>query len=170
MGGARLVARVPHTHLVPKGHGLVRVLRCDVRHNVLQERGLLRLGEENERHRTLFRKPDYRDVIFLDVRNNLTAALRSSRKSSSARPGGEPASGGLRALRSTEALPVLILELMPRCASCLAYTSAASAPMCSAACFVCATVWRATVWRARCHLTAVGCCRWYRAARARLPP
>ena len=27
MGGARLVARVPHTHLVPKGHGLVRVLR-----------------------------------------------------------------------------------------------------------------------------------------------
>ena len=39
VGGARLVARVPHTHLVPKGHGLVRVLRCDVRHNVLQERG-----------------------------------------------------------------------------------------------------------------------------------
>ena len=63
---------------------LVRVLRCDVRHNVLQERGLLRFGDENERHRTLFRKPDYRDVIFLDVRNNLTAALRSSRKSSSA--------------------------------------------------------------------------------------
>ena len=29
VGGARLVARVPHTHLVPKGHGLVRVLRCD---------------------------------------------------------------------------------------------------------------------------------------------
>ena len=79
VGGARLVARVPHTHLVPKGHGLVRVLRCDVRHNVLQERGLLRFGEENERHRPLFRKPDYRDVIFLDVRNNLTAALRSSR-------------------------------------------------------------------------------------------
>ena len=50
----------------------------------------------------------------------------------------EPASGGLRALRSTEALPVLIVEPMPRCASCLAYTSAASAPMCSAACFVCA--------------------------------
>ena len=46
MGGARLVARVPHTHLVPKGHGLVRVLRCDVRHNILQERGLLRFGEE----------------------------------------------------------------------------------------------------------------------------
>ena len=42
MGGARLVARVPHTHLVPKEHGLVRVLRCDVRHNNLQERGLLR--------------------------------------------------------------------------------------------------------------------------------
>ena len=75
-----------HTHLVPKGHGVVRVLRCDVRHNVLQERGLLRFGEENERNRLLFRTPDYRDVIFLDVRNNLTAALRSSRKSSSARP------------------------------------------------------------------------------------
>ena len=81
MGGARLVARVPHTHLVPKGHGLVRVLRCDVRHKVLQERGLLRFGEKNELHRTLFRKPDYRVVIFLDVRNNLTAALRSSQKS-----------------------------------------------------------------------------------------
>ena len=27
VGGARLVARVPHTHIVPKGHGLVRVLR-----------------------------------------------------------------------------------------------------------------------------------------------
>ena len=54
MGGARLVARVPHTHLVPKGHGLVRVLRCDVRHNVLQERGLLRFGEETERHRPIF--------------------------------------------------------------------------------------------------------------------
>ena len=42
MGGARLVARVPHTRLVPKGHDLVRmlvrVLRCDVRHNILQER------------------------------------------------------------------------------------------------------------------------------------
>ena len=59
MGGARLVARVPHTHLVPKGHGLVRVLRCDVRHNILQERGLLRFGEETERHRPLTRKPDY---------------------------------------------------------------------------------------------------------------
>ena len=88
MGGARLVARVPHTHLVPKGHGLVRVLRCDVRHNILQERGLLRFGEETERHRPLIRKPDYRDAIFLDVRNNLTAALRSSRKSSSARTTG----------------------------------------------------------------------------------
>ena len=51
------------------------VLRCDVRHDILQERGLLRFGEETERHRPLFRKPDYRDVIFLDVRNNLTAAL-----------------------------------------------------------------------------------------------
>ena len=51
MGGARLVARVPHTHLVPKIHGMVRVLRCDVRHNILQERGLLRFGEETEWHR-----------------------------------------------------------------------------------------------------------------------
>ena len=56
MGGARLVARVPHTHLIPKGHGLVRVLRCDVRHNILQERGFLRFGEESERHRPLIRK------------------------------------------------------------------------------------------------------------------
>ena len=32
MGGARLFARVPHTHLVPKAHGLVRVFRCDGRH------------------------------------------------------------------------------------------------------------------------------------------
>ena len=75
-----LVARVPHTHLIPKGHGLVRVLCCNVRHNILQERGLLRFGEESERHRPLFRKPDYRDAIFLDVRNNLTRALRSSHK------------------------------------------------------------------------------------------
>ena len=28
-------------HLVSKGHGLVRVLRCDVRHNIMQKRGLL---------------------------------------------------------------------------------------------------------------------------------
>ena len=48
---------VSHTHLVPKGHGLVRVLRCDVRHNILQERGLLRFGEETERPRPLFLSP-----------------------------------------------------------------------------------------------------------------
>ena len=49
MGGARLVARVPHTHLVPKGHGLVRVLRCDVCH-ILQTiiAGFCRLGLQND--------------------------------------------------------------------------------------------------------------------------
>ena len=64
-------ASAPVKAFTCKGHGLVRVLRCDIlHHNILQERGLLRLGEKTERHRPPIRKPDPRDAIVLDVRNN----------------------------------------------------------------------------------------------------
>ena len=59
----------------------MHVLRGDVRLDILQERGLLRLGEEPKRHRTSIYKPNLCDVVVLDVCNHLTAALRSLRKS-----------------------------------------------------------------------------------------
>ena len=104
MGGARLVARVPHTHLVPKGHGLVRVLmrvlRCDVRHNT---------SRRNAAFSALARRPS---GIAPSSANLITATLSFStcaivsRQDCAAleKPAlldREPASGGLRALRFT---------------------------------------------------------------------
>ena len=58
-------------------------------------------------------------IIVLDVRNNLTTALRAALANPTLLDR-ELAGGGLQTLRNTDVLPVLTLELMPRCASCFA--------------------------------------------------
>ena len=89
---------------------------CDVRHNIPQERGLLRFGEETERHR-----PPSANLAFATQSLSTRAITSQQHCAVLANPillDREPAGGELRTLRST-ALPVLILERMPRCASCL---------------------------------------------------
>ena len=53
-GGARLIARVPHARLVPKGHGACLVAgACHLYAQILTGRCLLRLREQPYRHRVI---------------------------------------------------------------------------------------------------------------------